>query len=451
MGFFSKLKNKINQVTSQIFSGQAPMEPMIQENRQMLEAELKLSYESAEGIQALKEYGEEETPALHDALVGASEALEQIENTRKQMVETIRVGFVHPFEDLVTQWKDVEHQKHETEQAEKQIEKYENKLEKKKAKEAKDPTKIKEGEIEEVETAITDAKTNFENQKELTAQKEQALEANKLKVIKDSLGVLMKERKSFHQQSLSTLTDTKMYVDMINVENEAKLFSIADMEDETGKSGNDGSEEENKIKSKLLSMTERFMKTDLSLNKVIRENKQLLEAHQKLSKETKEGIETYKDYASKESEEIQEILSQFAGALEIIEVNRQAFIEQMKFEFIQPLEKLLTEWKALQEVIKADKNATEKVEKTQRKLEKLREKPEEKRKPEDIPEAEAALEEARTASHDAHETLQVKSHEFAVLKVTTLKDGLNSLLERNLKFHDQALNIIDSAEIFVKK
>ncbi|TFH29867.1 MAG: hypothetical protein E4G98_03125, partial [Promethearchaeota archaeon] len=94
------------------------MDPLLKENRQMLEAELKLSYESAEGIQALKLYAEEETPALHDALVGTSNALNTIEENRKAMVDRIRIGFVRPFELLVDEWKAVELQKRELKQAE---------------------------------------------------------------------------------------------------------------------------------------------------------------------------------------------------------------------------------------------------------------------------------------------------------------------------------------------
>ena len=102
MGFFDKLKEAVTSVTDQMKIGSAPMEPVLKENRQMLEAELKLSFESAQGIQAIKDYAQEETPGLKGALISISGALNAIEEDRKNLVKRIRFGFVRlRYSDLI--------------------------------------------------------------------------------------------------------------------------------------------------------------------------------------------------------------------------------------------------------------------------------------------------------------------------------------------------------------
>ncbi|MHA1610589.1 MAG: hypothetical protein ACTSYU_00930 [Promethearchaeota archaeon] len=457
--------------------GSAPMDPLLKENRQMLEAELKLSYESAEGIQALKEYAEEESPALHDALIGTSEALNKIEENRKAMVNRIRVGFVRPFEKLVDEWKVVEIQKRELEQAKKLVEKAEKSLNKINA---KSEDKRKDGEVEAAEENLQAANENLNQKSKIRKKKYKAFHSQKISVIKKSLRALITERKIFHEESLSVLDDVKVTLKIINVKKEGKLFAPPEIRRGVGKRAmvrtgtgvavGNGSEQENPskkensdyesgptsnsigdFKSKLTAIAERVIHTDLGLAKVIRENRQILAAHQRLSKETREGVEAYKKYGKKESPDIGDMITKFAESLEIIEVNRQAFIEQMKFEFLQPLEKLMAEWKNLQQVIKEDKKTQEILTKTKRRLDRLKEKPDDKLEQGELDEAESIVEDATV--HRAESAKKVSDHTlfFGELKAKTLTAGLGSLLERNLKFHDQALNIIGNAEKLVKK
>ena len=456
MGYFTTLKDKVSSVTNQMRIGNAPMDPLLKENRQMLEAELKLSYESAEGIQALKLYAEEETPALHDALVGTSNALNTIEENRKAMVDRIRIGFVRPFELLVDEWKAVELQKRELKQAEISVEKAEKLLEKKKQKNGE---KLKGREIESAEEEVQITKANFDHQMKIRKTKHKAFHTQKITVIKESLGALITERKDFHEQSLSLLDDVKVSLKNINVKNEGKLFVFPETEkvklSPTTEATNGNLEEKSPsasgIRIKIATITERVTHVDLGLAKVIRENRQILEAHYNLSKETMEGVEAYKTYGKNESKDIGSIITKFANALETIEVNRQAFIEQMKFEFIQPLEKLMEEWKSLQIVIKEKKQAQEKEEKLCRKLDHLKEKPQDKLNESEFSTAESCLDESATHHQEITKKLSAQSKSFGELKAKTLKDSLGSLLERNLKFHDQALNIIGNAETLVTK
>ncbi|WP_457557528.1 hypothetical protein [Candidatus Harpocratesius sp.] len=457
MGFFTTFKQKMNLITTQMFIGQSPIEPLIKENRQMLEAELKLSLESTEGIQALKEYSEIETPVSKEALNNTSEVLKNIEKLRQKLVEQLRIGFVRPFEQLSNVWKEVEIMKKEKERAEKALEHAQKILEKKKEKKENTPEKMKENELESAEQSLSEAKSVLKEISEKLEQKEENFHNQKLKVIQNSLKVLIRERKSFHSTAKNSLENIKNSILAIKVRNEGKLYAeldnslIQEMKEDNADTIKKGEKEEKtSFKSKIYSLTERITKTDLELSKVIRENKQILEAHAKLMKETTEGIAAYKKYAEIESPDIQSILNRFAGALETIETNRQAFIEQMKFEFLEPLEKLSDEYKNLQDVIKQANHAEEILIKCQKKLKKLQEKPEEKRKPEALPDAEQALEEAKSKSEVAKQKLESKTLEYGIIKAKTLKDSLKSLVERNYKFHEQAYNIIQNAEILVK-
>ncbi|MHA1775846.1 MAG: hypothetical protein ACTSWC_03670 [Promethearchaeota archaeon] len=442
MKFFTTVKQKIGKLSDQAFLGSSPINPIIKENRQMLEAELKLSLESNEGIQALQDYSEIETPASKEALSQISETLKKVEESRRKMVEQLRLGFLRPFEYLSDVWKEVEILKKEKQRAEKALEHANKTLVKKQEKAEKNPEKMKENELELAEQEVKDAKEKLEKINYDLEQKEEEFHQKKLNIIKNSFKVLIEQRKQFHNQSKENIEKVKPPVLAIKVGTEGKLYANQiDTNDKEEK------QEKSPFKSKIINFTERITKTDLELAKVIRENKQILDAHSRLMKETTEAISVYKSYAEKESPDIKGVLNRFAGALEIIETNRQAFIEQMKFEFIEPLHKLSEDYKILQEITKEAKRAEEKLEKAQKKLKKIQEKPEEKRKPEDLTKAEQALHEAEMESEKAQTKLKTKSITFGTQKAKTLKDSLNSLIERNLKFHQQASNIIQNAEI----
>jgi hypothetical protein len=83
-------------------------------------------------------------------------------------------------------------------------------------------------------------------------------------------------------------------------------------------------------------------------------------------------------------------------------------------------------------------------------LQKLRHTPADKQTPGELKEAKEHVEEYSTIVKKHHNKLVQDTHLFTISKIETFKNCLTSLLERNLKFHEQANNIIENSEMLVK-
>ena len=153
-----------------------------------------------------------------------------------------------------------------------------------------------------------------------------------------------------------------------------------------------------KLKDSFQGAIEALNLEDNQLAVVVKENKQMLDAHGRLTKESQEGFEQFRSYAESESPGIQQALNSIADALQTIETNRIAFIEQLRFDFINPLEGLIDLWKKLQVEIREDEKAAGQKEKMGKNLAKKKAKPAAKLKPGEIESAENAFKEASASA-----------------------------------------------------
>ncbi|MHA1646122.1 MAG: hypothetical protein ACTSVL_01005, partial [Promethearchaeota archaeon] len=243
----------------------------------------------------------------------------------------------------------------------------------------------------------------------------------------------------FHQLASSKLTDITMYIDMIVPEE----IDFTTFSGEVQESAKNYRKNLSKIQKVIVGMRK-------GLGKVIKENKEMLDAQMMLKKESQESISAFKDFALNESKSFSEALESLAGSLEIIEVNREAFVKQMEFEFITPLNDLVMLLRDLKSKIKKEEKSINFYEKKNKKLENLKIMSPEKLNKEYLSKREQEFSEIAMKKNVNHKLLIDFFNKFNEKKANTIKDSLNSYVERNLKFHNQALNIIDSSELLIE-
>jgi hypothetical protein len=201
----------------------------------------------------------------------------------------------------------------------------------------------------------------------------------------------------------------------------------------------------NKLKSEFSTVIGKVKAAQTALAKVIKTNNSVLEEETKLAKSNKLAINVFKDYAQKETPAIGKAVDAIIGALETIQSNREAFVAQVKYQFITPLNDVNQQWLVLQEQIDEEDKAQKRITKAQKELAKKQAKPQEKQKPGEIDDAGKELQEATKAAETIHETVIKATAEFNDKKNKILAEVLNALVERHQAFHEQATNIINDA------
>ena len=186
---------------------------VVRENRQMLEAQDKLSEESQEAITAFKIYSEKETPIYKDAFMGVGEAIDMIETNRQAMTAQLREHFLNPIIELNEQWKDIEKKWKNLAKPKKSLRKAQKALLKS---QGKAPEKQKPGEIDKAQAKADAAEKFLRESQDQVSNAINTFQSEKNEVIRKVLDCLVTEPKKFHQLSLSTLTDIQMFVEAIS-------------------------------------------------------------------------------------------------------------------------------------------------------------------------------------------------------------------------------------------
>jgi hypothetical protein len=220
--FMDKIKSSFSSLGSKLGMKSDKLEKVIKESDEFCAAQDKLVKESSEAIVALKIYAEEETPALKEAFVSVSQALETIETNRTEMAKQLRDQFVTPLRNLVIEAKKLQTEIDEDEKAKKKLESVEKDLERTKV---KPKEKLKPGEIEakEAEVKALNAKSIKEHDDVLKATAE--FNEAKVKALKESLDKLHEIQKDFYKKARDSLTDSSDKVSAIDVTSEIEHIS----------------------------------------------------------------------------------------------------------------------------------------------------------------------------------------------------------------------------------
>lgn len=201
-----------------------------------------------------------------------------------------------------------------------------------------------------------------------------------------------------------------------------------------------------KIKGSLNVIGEKFKLTNAALAGVIKENSEMLLANEKLSKESKEGIASLKNYANTETPAVKEAFNNISQALEQIEGNREKMVAQLRKDYIAPLNKLIEGWKTLQTEIKEADDAAKKLEGAKKDLEKVKAKPAEKKKPNEEEQAAAKLTAAQEKATKEGDDVAKATAKFNEEKIKALKDALNVLADSQKDFYAKAVQLLDGSK-----
>lgn len=219
MGFMDKVKdsfnNAVNSINNMIQASSGDLAKIIKESGEMLNANLRLSKESNEAIFMLKAYAEKESCSLQEALLDVSNALETIENNRKEMVLKLQVEYIHPLKSMLEEWNTLKDTVYNSERAENDLESKEKSLDKKKAKSA---SKVKFGEVEDAEAKLEESSIANAKMKDQTSIATNKFKELKVTTLKNSFQALASIGEEFYTSSAKILSESAAKFKSIDVE-----------------------------------------------------------------------------------------------------------------------------------------------------------------------------------------------------------------------------------------
>nr|MDO8086326.1 hypothetical protein [Candidatus Sigynarchaeum springense] len=216
-GFFDKLKGGFSDIVAKLANQDAALKKAIDENKDFLDASLKLVKESTEAIEALKAFAAVETPAIKQAYIAVSEVLGSIEKSRTELVTKLQAQFLGPLNKLAEEYKKVANATKEDESSTKSLKNAQQDLEKSKK---KPPEKLKPGEIEQAEIKVKAAEEKATKDHEILASMTMEFAKMKVATLKEVIQTLVILEGEFYQIASSTLSGTKDIIAAINVQKE---------------------------------------------------------------------------------------------------------------------------------------------------------------------------------------------------------------------------------------
>lgn len=214
------LKSLVDTISSAIGIATNKIEEVISENKDYLDVEQKLAKEHKEGIEALKEYGNVETPSLKDAMNSLAGMYETVAQAREEKVEELQQNFISPMNELLEKFKTKKKELEEAEDAKKDYEKAQKKLDKL---ESKPEEKQKPEKISAAKVALEEAKKKYEKEEAEAKKATEKFNKEKLETMKSVLSDLTEAEKKFHQKALGLLETVRKKAEAIDVEKESKI------------------------------------------------------------------------------------------------------------------------------------------------------------------------------------------------------------------------------------
>ena len=215
--FLDKMKDGLNKVTDKIATSSLDLTKLIKEIKEFGKYNERFSLENQKYIEFLKTAENFETGPF-------SEDLENIDASRKELVESLNNDCVIPLEELVNDWLELQEMKKDVEKTNKEHEKDKHSLERAKAKLEKlnsveeiveEKIAAREEKIAAQEETVNEAAKIVGESFDLVKNNEEGLEkvdkkyqAKEAKVLKDVLKSHKELLAKFHQNSVDILTST---------------------------------------------------------------------------------------------------------------------------------------------------------------------------------------------------------------------------------------------------
>ena len=217
------LKKVFGDISDKLKLSSSAISTVIKENIQYLDAELRVTKEAQEGINALKTYAAIETPSLEEAINTLATTLESIEQAREEKVNLLQEKFIRPLNEIVEQMKIKDAELKEAEKAKKDLEKLESKLAKL---EEKPKEKLKPGQLDATKTSVSASQEAYKKEEAEAKAATEAFNKKKLEKMQEILKNLSEIEKSFHEKALELMGVVKEKAEAIKVEEEYKLLGL---------------------------------------------------------------------------------------------------------------------------------------------------------------------------------------------------------------------------------
>lgn len=192
---------------------------IIKENGQYLNAELDVVKESKEGIQALKDYANIETPSLEDAINTLANTFQNIENARQDKVNNLREKFIGPLEELLEGFDAKQKEIREAADAKKDVEKAKNAVEKQHMKRIK-------GRLDHLDRAkadLADAIDRSRKEQEDVQIATNQFNRKKLETLQIILKNLVDVERIYHTKVMELLGSVEQKAEAIKIEEECAV------------------------------------------------------------------------------------------------------------------------------------------------------------------------------------------------------------------------------------
>jgi hypothetical protein len=201
-----------------------------------------------------------------------------------------------------------------------------------------------------------------------------------------------------------------------------------------------------KLKGGFSDIVAKLANQDAQLRTAILENKEFLDTSLKLVKESTEAIDALKAFAANETPAVKEAYIAVSEVLGTIEKSRTELVTKLQAQFLAPLNKLADEYKKVANATKEDESAAKNVKNATQDLEKAKKKPAEKLKPGEVTQCEMKVTAAQDKAKTDHDTLAKVTGEFAQIKVTTLKEVIQTLVILESEFYQIASSMLNGTK-----
>ena len=174
----------------------------IKQNKQYINAELRVAEVAQEGINTLKIYADAETPQLKTSVSALARKIENIEKAREEKTKQLQKRVIDLLNKIVEEEKTMNEKLKEADVTQKAFIKAENKLAKI---ESKPEEKQKPGQIDEAKIILKESENAYRDADSKAKAAEDTFNKNRLDIMQSILSNIADIERTFYQKALKQI------------------------------------------------------------------------------------------------------------------------------------------------------------------------------------------------------------------------------------------------------
>ncbi|MFW9897663.1 MAG: hypothetical protein ACFFDO_00180 [Candidatus Thorarchaeota archaeon] len=195
-------KKMMGSITDKLKISGGVIRDAIKQNKEYIDAELRVIKMAQEGINALKSYAEAETPSLKTSVNALAQKLENKEKAREEMANQLQEKFINLLNEILDEERNLSEKLKLADDAQKDLAKAENKLAKL---ESKPKEKLKPEQIDEAKSALKEADGTYREAEAKANAADNAYNKKKLDLMKSILKNIEDIERAFHDKALKQI------------------------------------------------------------------------------------------------------------------------------------------------------------------------------------------------------------------------------------------------------